>query len=252
MARIVIVAHAAELYEFIGHALAGKGHRVRILHDWRDSINRISALLPDVVIVDAANSLAGAEEFCLRIRKRYTLDRIRLLIVRPVEDSVPSQDSVFGPDAYLERPLHPRTLLHRIDELLAGKIPEKPSDAIVFRDLVIDPGSFQVSRFGRPVPVTLCEFLLLHHLASHPNEPCRRDHLLRDVFRNSAVRPRTVDVYIRQLRKKLEENPRKPRLIRSVRAHGYCFHAPDDASAKVDESGADVGVAVPTSQGGIG
>jgi len=67
-------------------------------------------------------------------------------------------------------------------------------------------------------------------MAAHPHVVCRRDQLLNVVWKNSDVTPRTVDVFVRRLRQKIEEDPDQPRLIRSVGAQGYCFHIPEDAS----------------------
>lgn len=226
MARIMIIAEPSELFEFIGHALSQENHRVRFLHDLRTVVTRITSQLPDVIILDGESSLYNSHELCEKLRRRHRLERSRIMIIRPASGSDTVGGRSPGPDMYVERPLHPRTLLARVHELVAHKALEPPRAQIVFGDFVIDPISFQASRSGRLLDLTFCEFRLMHHFASHPNELCRRDELLRIVWDNPHITPRCVDVCVRHLRMKIEEDPKKPCLIRTAHGQGYYFRHP--------------------------
>lgn len=234
MARILISAQQSELFDFVGHALAQEGHFVRFLHDLRDAPSRVSVLMPDLIIVDAAISLAAAEEVCVRIRKGCTADRIRILILRHASDGVNDSARPLRADAYLGRPLHPRAFLARVHTLLSDGLPiGKPKGQIVVGDVVINPHSFRVTRSGRLLSLTLKEFRLLHHLASHPDVVCSREYLLDVVWENRAVTPQTVDATVGRLRKKLEENPKRPHLIHTVLGHGYFLSCSSRSAFKV-------------------
>lgn len=89
---------------------------------------------------------------------------------------------------------------------------------------MIDPSLFAVSRDGEPVELTALEFRLLHYLASRPNRIFSRDQLLDAVWgREHFVTPRSVDVYIRRLREKIEANPVEPVFLKTKRGAGYLF-----------------------------
>jgi two-component system phosphate regulon response regulator PhoB len=209
MNRIIILAQPNELFEFVGHALKREGYQVRLLAEPEPSVSSISKSRPDVLIVDAENSLSTAEDYCLRLRYCLTLQGLRILIVRP--ESEPATDSVstLGHDAYVDRPLHPESLIARVRALLETKGVAHPTDEIVVRDLVIDPNSFRVTRGGSVLSLTLSEFRLLYYMAAHPHVVCRRDRLLNVVWGNSDVNPRTVDVFVRRLRQKIEASSGK-------------------------------------------
>lgn len=222
MKRIVIVGEPSELLEFLGHALVQEGYQVRFAHDVRPCVSKITRTLPDLVIVDGTHSFALAEQFCVQLRGRYAVDGCRVLLFGDVPAAGNGVgNSVLGADAYLERPLHPRAMMDCVRRLLNGKDSPSPGRSLLIGDLVIDPSSFRITRSGKMATLTLSEFRLLYHLATRPNLVCRREELLNLI----AIRPRstarTVDVFIRSLRRKVEENPHVPDLICTVQGHGY-------------------------------
>ena len=224
MARIIILAEPSELLAFVEHALIQEGYFVRLVHDGALSASKINALLPDLVIVDASSPASATHELCVRIQNRYTVGRRLILILGSAADASAWGVSALGYDAYLERPLEPRTLLARVQALLGTKVLDDSKPQILVADLVIDPATYRVFRSGKLLSLTLLEFRLLYYFASHPNTVCRRDQLLHAISSTPRVKLRGVDVYVRHLRMKIEEDEKQPRLIRSVRAQGYRFH----------------------------
>lgn len=226
--RIVIVGEMTELLEFLGHALVQEGYRVRYVHDARPSVADIGRKRPDVAIVDGSESFAMAEEFCAQLRGRPALDGCRVLLFGEAgQNGSAIGPSVLGADVYLGRPLHPRTVIDTVHQLLQNKNWNPGAEKIVSGNLSIDPCSFRVTRPGKMVSLPATEFRLLYHLASRPNMLCPRAELLH-LITGRAVSPiRTVDVYMRSLRKKIEDNPRKPDLICTVQGHGYMLRAPE-------------------------
>jgi hypothetical protein len=96
--------------------------------------------------------------------------------------------------------------------------------AHVFSRLAIDPASYRVSHAGKPVPLSTLEFRLLYYLASRPNRVFTRDQLLDAVWGTDRfVTPRSVDVYVRRLREKIESDPENPLHLKTVRGAGYLF-----------------------------
>ena len=90
--------------------------------------------------------------------------------------------------------------------------------------LAIDPASYRVSHAGKAVPLSTLEFRLLYYLASRPNRVFTRDQLLDAVWGTDRfVTPRSVDVYVRRLREKIESDPENPLHLKTVRGAGYLF-----------------------------
>lgn len=228
MKRIVIVGEPNEFLEFLGHALVQEGYHVGFVHGPCPSVSKVTRTLPDLVIVDGTRSFSLAEQLCAQLRGRYTVDGCRALLFGDVLASAKRAGiSVLSADAYLERPLHPRALIECVRQLLSGRDTNSQQRTLQISDLVIYPSSFRITRPGKMATLTLTEFRLLYHLATRPNLICRREELLGLL----AVTPRSsanrVDVLIRLLRKKVEQNPNRPELICTVNGHGYMLRTPE-------------------------
>jgi two-component system alkaline phosphatase synthesis response regulator PhoP len=230
MARILILAQPSELFAFVEYILSQQGDFVRVVHDPTRASSRITYFLPDLIIVDAASSASGPLRRWVRIRNRHAMRRTPILILGSASEAGASGISPMERITYLERPLRPASLITRVRELLGSKLVDEPKLQIVVADLVIDPASCRVTRSGRPLSVSLTEFRLLYYLASRPNTICGRDRL-RDLVSGSPHSVRAVDVYIRHLRKKIEQDPTKPQFIRGVRGQGYQFQVPTESSS---------------------
>jgi len=132
----------------------------------------------------------------------------------------------FG-DVYVTKPFSPRELVARIKALLRRTEPSGEAEkAVECRGLHIDPASYRVMRGGKPVALSTLEFRLLYFLARRPDRVFTRDQLLDAVWGTDRfVTPRSVDVYIRRLREKVEADPEKPEYLKTVRGAGYIFDA---------------------------
>jgi two-component system phosphate regulon response regulator PhoB len=100
-------------------------------------------------------------------------------------------------------------------------------------DIEIDPSAMTLTVRGNPVSTTATEFRLLDYFARHKGRVFSRDHLLDSVWRDTAyVTPRSVDVYVRRIREKIEPDPENPRYLKTVRGAGYRFESPKLESPK--------------------
>jgi two-component system phosphate regulon response regulator PhoB len=131
-----------------------------------------------------------------------------------------------GADDYVTKPFSMRELVARVRALLRRHDTSPQRNSVQRGDLVIDPSAHAVSIAGKQVELSALEFRLLHHLASHPGLVFSRDQLLDRVWGNDrSVTPRSVDVYIRRVREKIESAPQQPAYLQTVHGVGYRFVA---------------------------
>jgi two-component system phosphate regulon response regulator PhoB len=132
-----------------------------------------------------------------------------------------------GADDYITKPFATRELVARVKAVLRRfERPDAPS-LISFDDVVIDASAMQLKVRGEVTTTTATEFRLLEYLARHPGRVFSRDHLLDSVWGDARfVTPRSVDVYVRRIREKIEVDPENPRYVQTVRGAGYRFELP--------------------------
>src|SRR5256886_10550518 len=118
----------------------------------------------------------------------------------------------------------PRSTLFPYTTLFRSPLSQSP---MKIGDIEIDPGAMTLNVRGSPVPTTATEFRLLDYFARHIGRVFTRDQLLDSVWRDTAyVTPRSVDVYVRRIREKIEPDPENPRYLKTVRGAGYRFERP--------------------------
>jgi DNA-binding response OmpR family regulator len=134
-----------------------------------------------------------------------------------------------GADDYLVKPFSLRELISRVRALLRRAYGElavhAPDQQLIFGPLVIDMGRLLVLHNGQPVDLTPIEFRLLRFLATNPGRPFSREQLIETIwgYDSEVGSDRTIDVHVRHLRQKLEQDPANPRWLLTVRGVGYKF-----------------------------
>jgi two-component system phosphate regulon response regulator PhoB len=137
-----------------------------------------------------------------------------------------------GADDYITKPFATRELLARVKAVMRRfERPSSPS-VVRFDGIEIDASAMQLHVNGQLVTTTATEFRLLDYLARHPGRVFSRDHLLDAVWGDARfVTPRSVDVYVRRIREKIEADPEMPRYLKTMRGAGYRFEIPKPATA---------------------
>jgi two-component system phosphate regulon response regulator PhoB len=134
-----------------------------------------------------------------------------------------------GGDDYIAKPFSPRELVARVRTVLRGAAHSSlvPAEILRLGELEIDVSSMTVQVQGRNVLTTVREFRLLEYLANHRGRVLTRDQLLDAVWKETPfVTPRSIDVYIRRLREKIEPDPHHPQYLKTLRGIGYRFELP--------------------------
>jgi DNA-binding response OmpR family regulator len=192
-----------------------------------------SSAQPDLVLLDVMLPEMDGFTVCRALRQHSAVP-ILMLTARGQElDRVMGLE--IGADDYIVKPFSFRELVARIRAVLRRRALERgqsapPSERFVVGDLVLDVTARQVWRQGRPLELRQREFELLHLLMAHTGRAMTRQALLDQVWGLEWVGdPRTLDVHIRWLREKVEDDPSAPRYIQTVRGYGYRLghpHAP--------------------------
>jgi two-component system phosphate regulon response regulator PhoB len=165
-------------------------------------------------------------DICREIRKDESLNRLPILMLTARGDEADRVVGLeMGADDYVTKPFSPRELIARVKALLRRAEPAVDAPrTIEIGKLSIDPASYRVNYSGKTIPLSTLEFRLLYYLASRPNRVFTRDQLLDAVWGTDRfVTPRSVDVYVRRLREKIEPDPENPLHLKTVRGAGYLF-----------------------------
>jgi len=180
-----------------------------------------------VVLLDLMLPGVGGLELCRQIRAERAFGDVAVIMQTARGDDVDTIVGLeLGADDYLAKPYNPRELVARIRAVLRRARPaapsEAPSERLVVQDLIIDGAARRVTRAGREVALTFFEFELLTTLARAAGRVLSREHLY-DTLKGEAFESfdRAIDVHVSKLRQKLDDDPRSPRYIKTVRGVGY-------------------------------
>jgi two-component system phosphate regulon response regulator PhoB len=229
MKRIFIIEDDKDIVELVRYNLEKDGFQVTSTGDGLAGLAQLKKSAPDLLILDLMLPNLSGLEICREVRRDESLNRLPILMLTARSEEADRVVGLeVGADDYVTKPFSPRELVARVKALLRRTEPsDEPQKTIEAGELVIDPSSYRVTRGGRPLTLSTLEFRLLHFLASRPNRVYTRDQLLDAVWGSERfVTPRSVDVYIRRLREKIEADPENPVHLKTVRGAGYLFEGP--------------------------
>ncbi len=228
MAKILIVEDEPILAETLADNLTDEGHQVSIAGDGQTGLEMARSQLPDLIALDIMLPILDGLSVCRILHKEPKTARIPVMILtaRGTEvDKIIGLES--GADDYLVKPFGLGEFLARVRALLR-RAPRQVSyeDQIVAGDLRLNRTSRRVFRGNEELVLTNKEFEVLAEFMCNPGVVLSRDFLLTKVWGYEFFGDRrTVDVHIRWLREKIEEDPSNPRHIVTVRGTGYRFES---------------------------
>ncbi len=222
--KILIVDDDKKLRELLARYLKEQGYQVDAAGDGKEMDRMLPRSAPDLIVLDLMMPGEDGLSIARRLRAEGEIPIIILSAKGEEVDRIVGLE--MGADDYLSKPFNPRELLARINSVLrrAEQKGSQQRNVIIFDDYRMDLESYSLTHNGEPVELTSGEFELLRHLAEHPNHVMSRDHLL-DLLDSGMEEAfdRSIDVRITRIRKKIEQDPRHPRFIKTVRGVGYLF-----------------------------
>jgi two-component system alkaline phosphatase synthesis response regulator PhoP len=226
--RILIIEDDRDIVELVRYNLACEGFDVSSSSDGSSGLAQVRKSPPDLLLLDLMLPKMPGLEVCKEIRRDSALNRLPILMLTARgEEADRIVGLEMGADDYVTKPFSPRELVARVKALLRRAEPASDVNRpIEVGKLHIDPSSYRVSRAGKPVTLSTLEFRLIYFLAARPDRVFTRDQLLDAVWGTERfVTPRSVDVYVRRLREKIEADPEHPVHLTTVRGAGYLFEA---------------------------
>ena len=224
LGTVLIVEDDRNTAALVATYLEREGFLTVVVHDGGVAIQAAADCNPVFIILDVMLPNVDGWEICRALRKA---SEVPVLMLTAREEEVDRVAGLaMGADDYVVKPFSPRELVERVKAILRRSRPVSIRQATVisFDGLELDPEKHSVSRNGRPVALTASEYKILLALMSFPGKAFSREELLSQSYQNSdAVIDRVIDVHIGKLRQKIEDDPAQPRLIMTVRGHGYRF-----------------------------
>ncbi len=222
--RVLVVDDEHNITGFLSVSLSREGHEVRVGYSAEEFLRQARAFHPDIILLDIMmpGEMSGLD--ALRLLRRESDVPVILITAKGEE-----VDKVLGleyADDYVVKPFGVPEILARMRAVLrrARPHPEAPAGPIRAGDLLINPETREASFAGRLLPLTLTEYGILSALAAHPGRVFPRDELVERVWGPDVyVDPRTLDVHIRSLRRKLEPDPAEPAHLLTVRGVGFRY-----------------------------
>ena len=217
----------ADIAHLLRHHLEGAGFLVRLFSTANSVLAEAEKQKPLLFLLDVMVPGGDGYDLCRQIRGRQTIAMTPVIFLT-AKTGEPDRVLGFelGADDYITKPFSPREVVARVKAVLRRFERPLAPEVVQFEDLVIDSGSMTLTVRGEVVPTTATEFRLLDFLARHPGRVFTRDQVLDAVWRETSfVTPRSVDVYVRRLREKIEKDPEQPQYLRTVRGAGYRFGA---------------------------
>jgi DNA-binding response OmpR family regulator len=225
--RLLIIDDDERLAGMLAEYLSANGFAVQSRGNAADGLRALRAETVDAVVLDVMLPDLDGFEVCRRIRAASAVPILMLTARGEPTDRIVGLE--LGADDYLPKPFEPRELLARLKAILrrgAAMAPER--EVLRFGPLVIDRGARQATLNGKRCELTSHQFALLAVLAERAGRVQSREQLMEAV-RGETLEAfdRSIDVHISRIRAAVEEDPRHPRRIRTVRSVGYVFTVSD-------------------------
>lgn len=228
--KVLIIEDEKSISDIIKFNLIKEGFTVDTAYDGQDGLNKALSESPDIILLDVMLPLMDGFAVCKKVRETSAVPIVMLTAKEEEVDKVLGLE--LGADDYITKPFGMRELIARIKanirrtELMSSK-QDAPSNIKEFGNLAIDLNRYEVRKDGQTLELTLREFELLKYLAEREDRVFSREQLLEEVWGYEYYGDiRTVDVTVRRLREKLEDDSSSPKYIMTKRGIGYYFRRP--------------------------
>jgi two-component system alkaline phosphatase synthesis response regulator PhoP len=230
MAHILIVDDEPVIVDSLAYSLRREGYEVSVAENGPDALDLFERDHPDLIVLDIMLPGMDGLEVCKRLRLKSTVPIIMLTARSDEVDKILGLE--IGADDYLPKPFSFRELLARIRSLfrrVALDQQAEGSSMLKIGNLMIDGVARKAIKNQLEIQLSAREFDLLYFLMSQAGRACSRQELLNQVWGMEwSGDPRTLEVHIRWLRLKIEDDPTNPGYIQTVRGYGYRFISPDE------------------------
>ena len=225
---IFVVEDDEDICALIKHHLETAGYGVTAFLNGSSVISEALQRPPKLFVLDIMLPGISGFDLCRQIRQADSLASIPVIFLSAkVAESDRIKGFEVGCDDFIPKPFSPRELVARLRSVLRNLPEPSHSEVLKVGDLEIDSASMTVKVEGKSILTTVREFRFLEYLATHPTRVFTRNQLLNAVWKESvSVTPRSVDVYVRRLREKIERDPANPQYLKTFRGVGYRFEAP--------------------------
>lgn len=225
---IFVVEDDEDICRLVRHHLQSAGYDVMAFLTGSSVVSESLRERPVLFVLDIMLPGTDGFDLCRQIRQTDSLAKIPIIfLTAKVSEADRIKGLELGGDDYITKPFSPRELVARVRTVLRSLREPPPPEVLKIGDLELDPSSMTVRVAGRSVLTTVREFRLLEYLATHRTRVFTRDQLLDAVWKETvSVTPRSVDVYVRRLREKIERDPCNPQYLKTFRGVGYRFDVP--------------------------
>lgn len=226
---ILVIEDEQPIIEILSFNLQKEGYQVYEAMDGAQGLELALSKQPDLILLDVMLPSLDGFEICKRVREKSSVPIIMLTAREEEVDKVLGLE--LGADDYMTKPFSMRELVARVKAHLRrtsidkSEVVKENPDVIVSGGLSINVDRYEVKKNGKVVEITLREFELLNFLATQPDKIFSRESLLENVWGYEYYGDvRTVDVTVRRLREKIEDDPSNPKYIVTKRGVGYYFN----------------------------
>ncbi len=232
MKRILVIEDEQSISDIIRFNLKKEGYEVDTAYDGQDGLAKALSEIaaPDLILLDIMLPLMDGFEVCKKVREKSNVPILMLTAKEEEVDKVLGLE--LGADDYITKPFGMRELIARIRANIRrteqmNPAEDVPADIKVYGNVSIDMNRYEVKKNNEILDLTLREFELLKYLAEREEKVFSREQLLEEVWGYEYYGDiRTVDVTVRRLREKIEDDPSEPKFILTKRGIGYFFRAP--------------------------
>ncbi len=228
MAKLLVVDDEKPIADILKFTFEKEGYQVVCAYDGEEALLQVQNEKPDLILLDVMLPGRDGMDVCRVVRQTCDVPIIMLTAKDSELDKVLGLE--LGADDYVTKPFSARELVARVKAHLRRQKPkneEQDIRQIRVHELEIDLNSYTVEKAGEPLELTHREFELLAYLARHQGQVLTREHLLQSVWGFDYFGDvRTVDVTIRRLREKIEDDPSQPKYIITRRGLGYTMRNP--------------------------